>query len=92
MQVTLSQDLADVVEELVKSGDYHDTSEVIAEALHVLKEQRQREALLAAIAIGEEDLARGDVILFTPELAEEIRQEALQMAREGRKLDPDVCP
>jgi antitoxin ParD1/3/4 len=92
MQVTLPPELVEVVEELVNSGDYHDTDEVFAEALLVLQEQRQREALLAAIAIGDEQIERGEVDLYTPELAEQLRQEALQMAREGRTPDPDVCP
>jgi antitoxin ParD1/3/4 len=92
MQLTLPQELLEEIEELVKSGDYDDSAAVVAEAVLVLKEQRQLDALRAAVAIGDEQIERGDVVLFTPELAEELRQEALQMAREGRKPDPDVCP
>jgi antitoxin ParD1/3/4 len=92
MQVTLPQELVAEIEELVKSGGYHDSAEVVAEALLVLKEQRQLEALRAAIAIGDEQIERGEVNLFTLELAEKLRQEALQMAREGREPDSDVYP
>jgi antitoxin ParD1/3/4 len=92
MQLTLPLEVMEEIEELVKSGDYHDSVEVVAEALLVLKEQRQLEALRAAVAIGDEQIERGEVDLFTPELAEKLRQEALEMAREGRKPDPDVCP
>jgi antitoxin ParD1/3/4 len=92
MQLTLPQELVEEIEELVKSGGYHDSAAVVAEAVLVLKEQRQLDALRAAVAIGDEQIERGDVVLFTPELAEELRQEALQLAREGRKPDPDVCP
>jgi len=92
MQLTLSPELAEVIEELVKSGGYHDTEEVVAEAVFALRQQRQLEALHAAIAIGEQDLARGDVELYTPELFEEIQRSAMKKAREGHMPDPDVCP
>jgi antitoxin ParD1/3/4 len=65
---------------------------VIAEALLVLEEQDRIEVLRAAIAIGDEQIERGEVELFTPELAERLRQESLQMVREGWKPHPDVCP
>ena len=92
MNVVLSQESEEVVKQLVGSGRYHDADQVIAEALLVLEEQERLMALRAAIAIGDEQIERGEVVLYTPELREEIKREALQMVREGRKPNRDVCP
>ncbi len=90
--LTLSPHSAEIVEELLESGCYRDANEVIAEAVKALVAQRKLAAFRAAIAIGDEQIERGEVELYTPELAERLRQEALQMARDGRKPHPDVCP
>jgi antitoxin ParD1/3/4 len=92
MQLTLPQELVEEIEELVKSGDYHDSAAVVAEAVLVLKEQRQLDALRAAVAIGDEQIERGEVELYTPELFEEIKRSAMKKAQEGHVPSPDVCP
>lgn len=92
MQLTLSPELAEVIEEMVKSGDYHDTEEVVAEAVLALREQRQLDALRAAIAVGEEDFARGDYELYTPELLAQMERNAMKKLVEGHQPNPDVCP
>lgn len=58
----------------------------------VLEEQERIEALRAAVAIGDEQIERGEVEHYTPELRERIMREAEQMVREGRKPSPDVLP
>ena len=92
MQLTLPQEVMEEIEELVKSGDYHDSVEVVAEAVLVLKEQRQLEALRAAVAIGEEDYARGDYAVYTPELLAQMERNAMKKLAEGHQPNPDVCP
>jgi putative addiction module CopG family antidote len=92
MQPTLSPQSVEVIQVLIKSGRYHDADEVIAEALLVLEEQERLAAFRAAVALGDEQIERGEVDLYTPELREKLMREAQQMAREGRKPHPDVCP
>ena len=67
MNVSLTQELEALVEEKVRSGMYHSASEVIREALRLLKEQDQlREIRLAElrkeIAIGVEQADRGELV------------------------------
>ncbi|MFN8513232.1 MAG: hypothetical protein U0841_11710 [Chloroflexia bacterium] len=70
-------ELAEVIEELVKSGGYHDTEEVVAEAVFALRQQRQLEALHAAIAIGEQGFCAASE-LYTPN-----RRDSAERDEEG---------
>ena len=93
MNVNLTPDLEALIREKVASGHYSDGSAVIREALHLLDERDREklERLRAAIAVGLEEIERGEVIPFTPELMAEIDREADRMLREGEAPDPDVC-
>lgn len=55
-------------------------------------ERNQPEQLRAKIAIGTEEAERGELIPYEPGLLEELRCEAKQMAEQGQRPDPDVCP
>jgi antitoxin ParD1/3/4 len=94
MNVNLTPQLEEMVREKVASGRYNNASEVIREALRLLAdhERIRYEAFKAAVNKGFEELDRGEVILLTVELREEIKREALALARQGRKPNPDVCP
>jgi antitoxin ParD1/3/4 len=92
MGVVLTPQLEELIKDKVASGDYDDASAVIREALELLEERDQRERLLAALAIGQQQLDRGDVVEYTPGLLEQIRQEAKESARNGQPMDPDVLP
>lgn len=64
MNVSLPQSLADYVELEVKSGDYGTASEVVREALRLLRRERsageERLAILrGAVAVGLEDASAG---------------------------------
>lgn len=64
MNVSLGTSFDQFVDELVKRGDYQSNSEVIREGLRLLKEREElrRERLRREIAIGADQLDRGDVI------------------------------
>ena len=67
MNVNLTPKLELFVRELAESGDYNNASEVVREALRLLRrveEQRalKLERLRAAIQQGLDDMARGDYI------------------------------
>lgn len=94
MNITLTPELEAMIREKVESGHYSDSSEVVHEALRLLDQQEQlkREGLRAAIAVGMDEIARGEGVEYTPELRDKIRREADRMLRDGDALDPDVCP
>ncbi len=89
MNAPLSPRSAELVRQMVESGRYHSADEVSADALLALDE---REHLRSLVAIGDAEIGRGDVVLFTPELAAQVRQEAPAMYRRGEQPDPDVHP
>jgi antitoxin ParD1/3/4 len=92
MNIVLSPQSAELIQQMVASGRYQSAGEVLEDALLALDEQLRLERLRAAIAIGDEQIERGEYDLFTPQLAERLRQEAVALARRGQKPDPDVCP
>ncbi len=92
MQIQLTPQIESIVKELLATGDYHDQDEVIAEAILLLEDERKLRALRASLAEAEGEIARGDYVLWTPELRAELGREARQMVNEGRKPHPDVCP
>ena len=92
MQVQLTPQAETIVRELLAEGQYHTASEVIEVAVLRLEEEQRHAALRAAIAIGDEELARGEVVPYTPALVAEMDRNARRMVREGRTPDPDVCP
>jgi antitoxin ParD1/3/4 len=70
MNVNLTPNLELFVRELAASGDYNNASEVVREALRLLRrveEQRalKLERLRAAIREGDEALERGDYIVLS---------------------------
>jgi antitoxin ParD1/3/4 len=88
MNVSLTPRLASLIREKVESGRYNNASEVVHEALQLLEERDRFQRLRAALAEGE----KGEGIPFTPELVAQMKQDAAQMAREGKQPNPDVCP
>lgn len=94
MNVSLTPRLEAMIRERVESGDYADASEVVAEALRLLaaQDQLKLERLRAALAIGLEQIERGEIRPYTPELRAEILESARRRFREGKLPHPDVLP
>lgn len=72
MNISLTPELEELVQEKVRSGMYHSASEVIRDALRLLQEREQLRALRLTelrkeIAIGIEQADRGEVIPFDAE-------------------------
>lgn len=71
--VTIGSQLDDFVSELIASGRYGSTSEVVRSALRLLEQQeKQMAALKKAIAAGEES---GESPLTLLEVAEHVKQK-----------------
>ena len=92
MTVTLTPEQEALVREKMESGRFGDPTEVIDEALRLLDEQERLERLRSLMAEGIAQLDRGEGIPYTPELREQIWQNALKKAASGAKLDDDVIP
>lgn len=92
MKVDLTPQQEATIREKVASGRYTSSSEVVREALQLLEERDREEKLRTALAIGLEDIARGDVVEWTPQLMSEVWREGREAHEAGEQPDPDVCP
>jgi len=89
MNVSLTPELEQLVNEKVESGMYHTASEVIRESLRLLQErdeQRQGrlEKLRAEIQVGLDQLKRGEGIP-AEEVFERLHQKSKEMKKRQRK-------
>ena len=72
------------------------TPQEVEEFFAILRRMREQDnhhgRLLAAIEIGERDIAAGRTVPYTPDLLEQIEQEARTHATNNRLANPDVIP
>lgn len=79
MNVTLTPDMENWIQEKVRSGSYNSTNEVVENALrllHVYDEQRSRriQSLRSELLLGIEQLNQGISRSFDQKLVDEIKQ------------------
>jgi antitoxin ParD1/3/4 len=92
MIVELTPRLEAVIREKVGSGRYANAGEVIEDALLLMENRDKVERLRAAIAVGLEQLERGEVIPWTADSMDRLIQEADEEDRQGLPLCADVLP
>src|SRR5215217_3379865 len=92
MSIQLSPEAEALIRELVERGDYDDPETVVAEALRALVERKQLARLKAAIAIGDEQAARGQFVPWTPDFLDRLKREAAENVRLGRPFKDEVIP
>lgn len=88
MNVSLTPELETLVAEKVKSGDYNSASEVIREALRLLKEQDElkkirREYLRREVMKGVEEIRRGEGMVY--DSADALAESVIARGKKGRK-------
>jgi len=77
----------------VKSGFYANATELIRDAVRRMREQdEKRDELLAALKLGEEDIATGRSRVYNDALFAEVVHNAKKKAAAGRKPKPEVTP
>ncbi len=92
MSVMLPPEVEAKILKRVESGRYHDAGEVVADAMQRLEEHEQLEHLRALLEVGRQDELRGDWVVYSPELMDDIYRRAEERLRRGEEPDPDVCP
>lgn len=92
MNISITPELAELINEKVTSGMYHSASEVVREGLRLLKEQDEirrirLEELRKEIAIGTAQLERGEVTAYASgeELADKIKAEGRKRIAERQQ-------
>ncbi|MCW5961161.1 MAG: type II toxin-antitoxin system ParD family antitoxin [Pyrinomonadaceae bacterium] len=83
MNITLTPELENLIQKKIESGDYNSASEVVRDALKLLKEQDQlkelrREEIRREVMKGVEQMRNGEFTTYNSaeELAESIISEA----------------
>ncbi len=81
------------IKQKVDAGFYSNATELVRDAVRHLREaDEQRQALQAAVQVGDDQIARGEYRPYTPELFEEIKRNARDKVKRGHQPNPDVLP
>ena len=92
MIIQLSPESEAIVLRLVAQGDYDNPDTVVNEALRVLVERDQHAKLKAEIAIGIEQIERGEVVEWTPGFVDRLKREADELVRGGKLSLDELKP
>jgi antitoxin ParD1/3/4 len=89
---------ADVDENFIKaevqSGFYTNETELVRDAVRRMREEKERaRRFQEAVARGIQAVERGETVALTPDLLQEIKQDAIRKARNGEPYSsPDAIP
>ncbi len=93
MHINLSPEVENYILSKVGSGFYGNASEVVREAIRRMRDEDEKLAVLrAAVQVGDDQIARGAAERYTPELMKELARAAIENARRGKDVHPDVVP
>lgn len=81
MQIDLDPQLTAQISEQVDRGRYPTADEVVREALRLLAQRDEREALQASLVEADAQIDRGEYVIWSPELMDDLAREADQIVR-----------
>jgi antitoxin ParD1/3/4 len=91
MHFNLSPEIEQYLQNKVGTGYYSNASEVVRDAIRRMRDEDEKlAALRAAVAVGDEQLDRGEGETYTPERLEQITAKALANAGKGTEVSADV--
>lgn len=93
MHVNLSPEMEGFIKSKVSGGFYGNATEVIRDAIRRMQAEEARiAAWQAAIQKGDDQLAKGEGIAYTPDTLHDITQSAIGTLHGSQPMDPDVLP
>jgi antitoxin ParD1/3/4 len=92
VNISLTPQLEAMIRQKVESDLYDNASEVVREVLQLLEDRDRRERLRAMIAIGDEQLARGEYTTWITDSMRRLIQEADAEERQGLPIRNDILP
>lgn len=92
MYVELSPRLAALIRDKVERGLYENDADVVRHALSLLEERDRYDRLRAAIDVGVDQVALGEVVDWSPGFWQRLRNDAAEEDRRGAPLVDDVVP
>lgn len=85
MQVNFGNPEEHFIKTEVEHGFYIDKSELVREAVRRMRQEKERaEQLETALNKGIQSVERGETMLLTPFLLQEIKEEAIRKAQTGQ--------
>ena len=93
MELRISPQIEAEIEELMETGEFSSQEEIVGKGVHLPAEYHKRQAWLRAeLAIGEEQEKLGKTVVYTPELLDEIKRQAIENARLGKPIKDGIKP
>lgn len=92
ISLDLPPEIVSTIRGLVDTRRYADAGVVVGEALRLLDERDWLAWMRAEVAKGSEEIERGETILYTPELMEQLVRGSEENARRGLLIDDAVIP
>lgn len=93
MNIILSPIDENYIKSKVEAGYYSNFTEGVRDAVRKMRESdEQRAELMAAIQVGEQQVAEGRIKPYNAELRDKIKQNARARAVRGEKPSADVLP
>jgi len=93
MYINLSSEMEGFIKDKIANGLYGNATDVIQDAITRMQaEEIRTEEWQSAIKQGDEQLDRGEEIVYTEEALKDITQSAINAMHNGQSLDPDVLP
>lgn len=91
MNIQLSPEIEHYLQAKVSSGFYRNAAEVICDAIRRMKEDDARLSVLKeAVRVGDEQLERGEGVVYSQERLDAISEKALTNMRSGKRVSPHV--
>jgi Arc/MetJ-type ribon-helix-helix transcriptional regulator len=93
MELRISPQIEAEIEELMETGEFASQEDVVSKGVQLLAEYHKRQAWLhAELAIGEEQEKLGKTVVYTPELLDQIKLQAIENARLGKPIKDAIKP
>jgi len=95
MHLNLGKPYENYIQQQVDSGLYGNATEVVRDALRRMKEheeQKRLDTLRALLAVGEEQLARGEGISYTHDFMDNAMKKAIENSNAGKPVRDEIKP
>ena len=91
MHINLSSEMELYLQSKVGEGFYGNASEVVRDAIRRMREEdAKRDALHAAVRMGDEQIDRGDGVTYSADRLRGITEKAFANAKKGKKVNRDI--
>jgi Arc/MetJ-type ribon-helix-helix transcriptional regulator len=85
--VRVSDETAEIIQRTIDQGLYTDAESVVAEAMRLFREFEDDGELRAQLQVGIDQIARGEVLEWTPELNDRLFAQAMERVKLAKKSD-----